>query len=442
MTNRVFAASFILLACWLPCAAQDASTAAVAGRGLTLADGIALAVNNNLSMKLAAAQTDEAKAAAVQSAAALLPHLAGSASQTRTFRENLDALGFAGYGYIGPFNTFDARLTLVQDLFNWNSYSRLHSAEQKKKSAELRRDLASEQVSAAAALAYIDVLRAAAALDAAQADERLARELLALAVERHSAGTATGLDVAREKTRVAEVHSKVLYAQVSCDDAALRLRHVIGLPLDENINLSDVLGAGATAFPQVPDAISSALNDRLELAIGRVELSAADYSIDAAKSGHLPTLSVIGDLALSGMNPDSGAGSVGDIGVQLRLPLFEGGAVSAGVRQAEAAKTEVAARVADMTVQVEQDVRLALKQLVAAVEQVSTAQEAVELALSELDMAQGRFAAGVGDNVELVNAQTALSEARAERVAALADYNNSKINLALAQGHMRAFSIR
>ena len=95
-----------------------------------------------------------------------------------------------------------------------------------------------------------------------------------------------------------------------------------------------------------------------------------------------------------------------------------------------------------MDVQVEQDVRLSLKQLAAAVEQVQTAQEAVTLALSELEMAQGRFSAGVGDNVELVNAQTSLSEARSARVAALAQYNNSKINFALAQGHMRAFSLR
>jgi TolC family type I secretion outer membrane protein len=416
--------------------------AANALQNLTLAQSISLAVNNNLDIKLAAAQTEEAKSAVMQSVAALLPHLRGTMSQTRTFRENLDAQGFAGYGYIGPFDTFDARLTLVQDILNWNSYAKLQSSEQKKNSALLKQQLAAEQVSASAALAYMDVLRSAASLYSVQADEKLAREMLALSQERHSAGTATGLDVAREKTRVAQARSKVLNAQVIFDDAGLRLRHVIGIPLDEDVRLADKLDTGTTSFPEESIAVACALNDRLELEIGRLEVSAAQYSEMEAKSGHLPTLSATGELALSGIKPDSGTGSVGDIGVQLRLPLFEGGAVSAQVREAGAVKAGASAKLADMRVQVEQDVRLALKQLNAAVEQVATAQEALELAQSELDMAQDRFSAGIGDNVELVNAQTSLSEARAERVNALAQYNNARINLALALGHMRTFSLR
>jgi len=438
MKNRIpRSLAFAVLSCALYTGAyaQQAQT-------LTLAQSMALAVQNNISVKLAALKTDAARAETVRSAAGLLPHLTASVGQTRTFRENLEAAGFAGYGYIGPFNSFDARLSLVQEIFNWNTYSNYHSQKQREQSIRLQQDLAAEQVSAAAALSYVEVLRSDAALDAAKADERLAAELLNLAQERHSAGTATGLDVAREKTRVAQEHSRVLYAQVACDSAQLRLNHVTGEPMDREYKLSDSLEMGTTEIAPLKPAIATAFADRLELAVGKVELRAADYAAEAARAGHLPTLAVTGAFAISGITPEDHAGSVGDMGVQLRLPLFEGGAVSAAADKAQAEKQQIAARLEDMDVQVEQDVRLSLKQLAAAVEQVQTAQEAVTLALSELEMAQGRFSAGVGDNVELVNAQTSLSEARSARVAALAQYNNSKINFALAQGHMRAFSLR
>ena len=408
---------------------------------LTLARSMELAVQNNLSVKLARARTDEAGADVTKAAAGLLPHLTASAGESRTFRQNLDAMGFEGYGFLGPFNTFDARIALVQEVFNWNTHSRLRSARHKERSAKLRLELAREQVCAAAALAYIEVLRAQAATDAAKADERLASELLTLAKDRHAAGTATGLDVAREQTRVAQEHSRVLYAQVSVEDALLRLKHVAGIRLVEDLMLSDSLAVSSSAFPDAGQAVAGALKNRLELAIGDEELQAAAASLSAEQGRRIPSLQLTGSAGISGNEPDSKSGSVGDLGVRLALPLFTGREISGAVAAARAAREEVAARVDDMRTQVEEDVRLSLKNLTASVEQAETAALEVSLAQQELEMAQGRFAAGVGDNVELVNAQTALSLARAVRVSALAAYNNSQINLALALGRMRLFSL-
>jgi outer membrane protein TolC len=54
-------------------------------------------------------------------------------------------------------------------------------------------------------------------------------------------------------------------------------------------------------------------------------------------------------------------------------------------------------------------------------------------------MARDRFRAGVADNLEVINAQTALAEARAAQVTALAQYNATRLNLAAALGHAQAF---
>ena len=64
---------------------------------------------------------------------------------------------------------------------------------------------------------------------------------------------------------------------------------------------------------------------------------------------------------------------------------------------------------------------------------------AVTLAERELEMARDRFRAGVGDNIELVTAQTTLANARLDQVAALALYNGARLNLAAALGRAQAF---
>jgi len=56
-----------------------------------------------------------------------------------------------------------------------------------------------------------------------------------------------------------------------------------------------------------------------------------------------------------------------------------------------------------------------------------------------LEMARDRFRAGVGDNIEVVNAQTALANARLDQISALADYNGARLNLAAALGRARTF---
>jgi len=89
--------------------------------------------------------------------------------------------------------------------------------------------------------------------------------------------------------------------------------------------------------------------------------------------------------------------------------------------------------------QVEEDVRLALSNIRTAAVQVRAADESAQLAERELEMARDRFRAGVADNLEVINAQTALANARDAQVAALAEYNAARLNLAAALGRAETF---
>ena len=103
---------------------------ALAGRAseaatVSLHDAISAAVENNLTSRLAVADSDAARAKVVQAAAALLPDLSGTAGQSRVFRQNLAAEGitFGASPLIGPYNSFDARFHLTQTLFDYSASS-------------------------------------------------------------------------------------------------------------------------------------------------------------------------------------------------------------------------------------------------------------------------------------------------------------------------------
>jgi outer membrane protein TolC len=420
------------------------AAAPVFAEDLSMTRGVELALDNNLYMRLAKAAGDARKAEALIAASRLLPQVDFSISQTRTFKENATAMGFgyaAGGGVflLGPFNTFDARLRLVQTVLDLSARNTARSRSEEERSARLRVSLAAEQVSAAAALAYLEVLRSSAAVNSAASGLEVAVSLRSLAEGKHDAGTATGLDVLRARTREAEESLRVSRARTALAEALLRLKHLLGLPFSKELTLTETLAFIAPGIPGEREASARALAGRLELEMARADLSAGSYALKAARSARVPAIAVSGDAAMSGNNPDHEAKLVGDIGVALKVPLLAGGRVSAGIDAAAAAKQRAQSLLDDAAAQVEEETLTALYRLRASAQEVATASMTVTMTAQQLEMTRNRFSAGVGDNVELVDAQTSLSRARDSFIDALSRSKEAGIRLALALGTMKAF---
>src|SRR6266478_3240323 len=130
---------------------------------LSMDGAIRRAVQTNLTTQLSKATSREARGRAIQAAASLLPQITGSVSQARVFKTNLAAVGFESNSFlpnpvIGPYNTFDARFTLVQKILDLNSIWNTKAASANVQATRFAEDLAAEQVASAAALAYIEDL--------------------------------------------------------------------------------------------------------------------------------------------------------------------------------------------------------------------------------------------------------------------------------------------
>lgn len=425
-----------------PLSAQTEAEAPVA---LTMEQAIAQAIRTNLATHLAQAASVEARGRVIQANALLLPQFLGSVSQQRVFKLNLAVEGFSSSPLIpdtviGPYDVFDARIQLVQRVLDMNALWLSKEASANAQAARLDEDLAAEQVATAAGLAYIEDLRAVRDVRDAQANLALSQRLSTQAHHQHEAGLATAVDLARADTRVAADRQTLIQAQLAAYLADLRLKRVVGLSLRTRIELSDPGDEILKEAPEEASALAQAQSDRIELRMTREQLQAETYGLSAAKAGFMPTITAQADYGFSGNTPGSTA-RTGTLGGTLAFPIFNGNLTYGQIKEARGRKSAAQSQDEDTRIQVEEDVRQAIRTLSAEKDDVEAAETLTQLAERELDLAQNRYGAGAGDNVQVVTAQASLSDALKSRADARARYEDARINMAAALGHMRTFHL-
>ena len=412
---------------------------------LSFEQAIQLAIANNLATLLARERRNEARGNKQQSLAPLLPNVSGAAYQA-SLTENLAALGFQpgsipGFNstFVGPFRNFDARVYLAQTIFDLSAIRNYQAGRAGVRIAKLQEDLAREQVASGTGLIYLEALRADRAVIAAQANVDLAQALLKLAQDQRDAGVATGVDVMRAQTRLAAQQVGLAQAQTTSEQARLNLQRVIGLPLGSSLTLTDELRFKDEPLPTVETAVAQAGQDRREVQVAQEQTRESRLERQAVRSEYLPTVQFQGNYGPSGITPTDSALPTRRVAVQVNVPIFNGGLTKGRLTAAASRQRQTELQLSNIRGQVEEDVRRSLSTLRTSAVQVRAANESVTLAQRELEMARDRFKAGVGDNLEVVSAQTTLANARDAQVTALAQHNAARLNLAAALGRAEAF---
>jgi outer membrane protein TolC len=422
-----------------------AAKTSAAVSNLSLEQAIALALDNNLATLLAQEREREARGLKKESLAGLLPNISATAYQA-TVTENLAALGFTpgrfpGFTstFIGPFKNFDARVRLQQTIFSLSALRNYQAGTAGVRAAQVEEDLAREQVAVFTSLAYLESMRADRSVSAAQANVDLAQALFKLAQDQRDAGIATGVDVTRAETRLAQEHVRLSRAQTDAEQAQLQLARIVGLPLGNSFTLTDPLTFTVETLPSIDTAVATAEDKRAEVRVAAAEVTVNKFEARAARAEQLPSLEFLGDYGVSGITPVTSALPTRRYAVQLNVPIFNGGLTRGRIQVANSREAQTELQLASIRGQVEEDVRLAYSGLRTTAETVRAADLSVSLAERELQMARDRFRAGLGDNIELITAQTTLANARLEQVTALAAYNGARLNLAAALGRAQTF---
>jgi outer membrane protein TolC len=418
---------------------------AVAPPEITLTQAIEQALKNNVQTKVAQERTVESRAERGIALSPLLPNVSGAAYRAN-LTANLAAEGlasstFAGIpAFIGPYNVFDARFRMVQNLFNLASIRHYQASRHGVQLADRQRQLADEQVAAATSMAYIGVLETGQSVAAAKANVALARSLLDLAANQRKAGIATGLDVARAETRLAGQQVQLAQAKTNLDTARLDLFRLIGSPLGVLLSPADAMRFAPEPPPDTGAAIARALTTRLELLVAADELRIAQAERKAAIGEWAPSVSAFGDYGASGLKPDQVDLPTRSIGIRLDVPIFNGGRTRSEIQVASSRVRQAEMQLSDLRQAVEKDVRQALDNLATREEQMRAAQKNLDLAQRDLSLAQDRFQNGVADNIEVTTAQTELADARQGAVSSLAQFNIARLNVFSALGRAMDFT--
>ncbi len=409
---------------------------------LKLSEMVSRAQKTRLEGALDLEKINEALGRSSQALSLLLPQLEGGISQSRTFKSNLEAQGLRGSGVIGPFNTFDARVNLVQKIIDISAAANFQSGRAQVNIARYEEEWTRQKIVLTASLLYLDALRAQGAFQAAEAAVRLSERLLRQAEARKKSGTAAAIDVARAKTRLAEDQLRLERSWTGLHDAYLGLQRWTKIPYERVIRLMNSLCFIREPVPIVSEALSIAAKKRIDMRIAAERVRAADSSLMRSRGEWFPAVSVGANYGVSASEPKENDHWTGGVMVGATMPFFDGGRISGKIKEASSLKHQAELVRDDLSLQVEEDVRKALWSMTDSASQVDTAARVVELARQEMDLSIHRFAEGVADHIEVVNAQTSLAQARDEYVAALTQYHAARMNVAFAIGEPDLFYLQ
>jgi len=405
---------------------------------LTLRDAINMALHYNLGQIESGEDVRAARGQRLQALSLLLPQVDAGVT------ENVEQATTAPLGIksplipsvVGPFSYSTAQASASQTLFSFTSIQRFRAARTAEQAALLSYNDILDVVTLTVGNAYLQVIEAASRVQAAEAQVRSAQAVYDQAVEDLQAGTSPKIDVTRSAVQLHNEQYNFSIAKNNFAIAKLNLGRAIGLPLGQSFELADSLPYADLEPSTVDEALKSAYKSRNDFRAALATVHSAEQQLSAIRGERYPVVAVAGDYGVQG--PAFGH-SHGIFGFQagVSVPIFTGERIKGEVTSAEATLRQRKAEAENIRGQIDYDVRTAFLNLQAAKEQVTVARQNVDLANENLDRSKERFAAGVTDSVEVVQAQQSLSSANDQYIVSLYSHNLAKLALARALGVAR-----
>jgi outer membrane protein TolC len=403
---------------------------------LSLEDAVALGLKQNLGGVLATDAVTDARGEKWQALSELLPNVV---TDTGFGVHQINVKAAFGLTIpkeppiIGPFGYFDSRASLTQSVFDWTSIERVRSSQAEVKAAQFSSKDARELVVLVIVSNYLLVIADQSEVESATSQRDTARALFQQSSDQKTAGLASAVDVLRSQVQLQSREQKLIVARNDVAKEKLVLARAIGLPPGQQFEITTRVPYQELTPSGLDEAIQDAYRARSDFQSQVNRVRSAELERKAASAERYPSLGAETDYGLSGVNPGSSHGTV-DAAATLRIPVFQGGRVHGDVLRADASLTAERERLEDLRARIDQEVRDVYLDLEASAQEVSVEKSAVTLATQNLEQSRDRFASGVTDNIEVVQAQDALAIANDAYIASVYSHNIAKISLARAIG--------
>ena len=338
------------------------------------------------------------------------------------------------------YNSHGYSINLTQPLFrqqNWLAYT---ESELQVVQAEAQFRVAEQDLILRVAEAYFDVLIAQDSVQLAEAQKIAITEQLEQAKRNFEVGSATIIDTHEAQAAYDLTVAQEIAAQ---NDLEIKKRTLQQLTNAMPQDLKHIGKEFKLEAPQPADMekwVDEAQSNSLQLAIAQANAEIAEKEVTRNRGGHYPTV----DLVANYSSNQSTGGSFGvgsdntskSIGVQLNLPLFQGGAVNSKWREAEANLERTRQDLENIRRSVALQTSQAYLGVVNGIAQVKALQQALTSSESLLEASKLGQEVGVRTNLDVLNAQQQLFSTRRDLYQAEYNYLVSQLSLKAAAGSL------
>lgn len=401
-----------------------------------LQDVYLMAMENDAQYQQAVASNLATQEQKPQAFSQLLPNVSLSAGTTNQNTTTSGGFNFGGQDKFDT-NTHNYRFTMTQPLFRWDRYLQLRQANMAIQQADATLIAAEHDLIIRVTQAYFDVLAAMDSLAFAQAERRSQSRLLEQTNQRFNVGLTAITDVQETQAGYDRAVAQEIEAENTVDNSREALREIIGQYVLEYAQLVEEI----PLVKPDPDSIDEWTNTSLEQ---NPEILARMYAVESArqqvkiqKAGHFPTL----DLQATKSYQKSGGGRFGgnkskseDIGLQLNVPIYQGGYVNSRTREAIHQVDQELQRLTQTRRASQRSTRQAYLGVISGISQVEAYKQTVVSSETALRAAQAAFDVGTRTAVDVVAAERNLSQARRDYASARYNYLLNTVRLKQSAG--------
>jgi outer membrane protein len=400
-------------------------------RNLSLEEVVDLGLRNNPQTRLSWANARAAAAAYGSDRGAYFPTVDGEVTGTR-----LKTVASQGRSAVTQ-SVLSPSLSLTYLLFDFGGRSgTVGAARNALVAANYTHNATLQNVVLQIQTAYFQYIATRALLQAQRTTAREARSNLQAAEERRRVGVATIADVLQARTAASQAELAVESTEGDLQTARGALALSLGLPANLPYDIDSTAGQVPVAVlaDSVDLLIAKAMEVRPDLAAARAEFLASRSQVTVARASRLPSLLLNGTGGRTYTTSLPQGGNNYSISLGLRIPLFAGFSRIYDQREAGALADAAQARADALGQQVVFQVFSSYYALQTAARRVSTTDDLIASAEQSNEVALARYRAGVGSVLDLLSAQTALADARAQQVLARLEWNTSLAQLAHDSG--------
>jgi TolC family type I secretion outer membrane protein len=409
-------------------------SSANAAQSLTLHECVELALKNQPAIKAARESVNAGQGRVTQARSPYLPQVSASTG----YSENHSLGGAFGDSIAKSYTTTMSVNQMIYDF--GRSGNALDAARLGARSSELDEQRVIQESVLNVKQAYFALLQAKMLVIVSQKTLEQAESHLRQAEAFFRAGSKPKFDVTRAEVEVNSAQLGLINAKNSVRIRTLTLYNTMGIDPAGDLEIEDILSALVT-IPTLEQALAEAVNVRPEMLKNEADKDVAKARVKAEQSNYFPTVSANGAYNWASGTQEMGPFK-GDIqnswnaGVMLTMPLFEGGVTGGKVSEARANLHVLEAQ----GYLIRQSIILELNQANADIESASArmtmTDSSKKKARENLELAQGRYEAGVGPYIEVTDAQVASVNAETDHVQALYDYQLAAARLFKAMGRL------